>query len=338
MKTVFFGSPAAALPSLEAVLAAGHTVELVVTQPDKPAGRGRRLTPSPVKALALEKGLPVIEPARIRTDAAALERITAARPDVNLVVAYGQIIPRAVHYFPPYHSLNVHFSLLPKYRGAAPVQWTVLNGDAETGVSVIELDDRMDEGDILAVERTPVGPRETAAALEDRLAVLGARLLVTTLSRIDTVPHLRQNHALATLAPKVRKEDGRLDWARPADEIDRRVLALADRPGTYTSVQGRRMNVLQGQALGSIEGYWPIRPLDRQGAVRRMVRGTAGRAQAMAAPPGTVIWIDKPGLDVACGDGTAFLIEKVRPEGKGDMTAHAFSLGAKLSPGDLLGE
>jgi methionyl-tRNA formyltransferase len=312
MKTVFFGSPAAALPSLEAVLAAGHTVELVVTQPDKPAGRGRRLTPSPVKSLALEKGLPVIEPARIRTDAAALERITAAGPDVNVVVAYGQIIPRAVHYFPRYHSLNVHFSLLPKYRGAAPVQWTVLNGDAETGVSIIELDDRMDEGDILAVERTPVGPRETAAALEDRLAVQGARLLVTTLSRIDTVPHLRQDHALATLAPKVRKEDGRLDWARPADEIDRRVLALADRPGTYTSFGGLRLSVLEGRI------WYASVPADER--------------------TGRILSVGKPGIAVGCGGGTAFLIEKVRPEGKGDMTAHAFSLGAKLSPGDLLGE
>lgn len=312
MKTVFFGSPAAARPSLEALLAAGHTVELVVTQPDKPAGRGRRLAPSAVKALALEKGLPVIEPARIRTDAAALERITAAGPDVNVVVAYGQIIPRAIHYFPRYHSLNVHFSLLPKYRGAAPVQWTVLNGDAETGVSIIELDDRMDEGDILAVERTPLGPRETAAALEDRLAVLGARLLITTLGRIDAVSRIRQDHALATLAPKVRKEDGRLDWARSADEIDRRVLALAARPGTYTSFGGRRLGVLEGR-------IWNASDLS-------------------GAAPGRVLSVGKPGIAAACADGTAFLIEKVRPEGKGDMTAHAFSLGAKLSPGDLLGE
>src|SRR5512135_3486365 len=208
MRIVFFGSPASALPTFEALLAAGHEIALVVTQPDKPAGRGRQLTPSAVKALALERGIPSIEPVRIRTDEAAAARIRTARPDVNVVVAYGQIIPHGVHAFPPFRSLNVHFSLLPRYRGAAPVQWAVLNGDAETGVTIIELDDRMDEGDILAEERVTVGPRETAAALETRLAGIGARLLVGTLARIGKVHHSPQDHARATLAPKFRKEDG----------------------------------------------------------------------------------------------------------------------------------
>ncbi len=336
MRIVFFGSPGAALPCLAALLDAGHTVPLVVTQPDKPAGRGRRLASSAVKAFALERGIPTIEPVRIRSDEAALERLRAAAPDVHVVVAYGQIIPRSIHYFPPRHSLNVHFSLLPRYRGAAPVQWTVLNGDPETGVTVMELDDRMDEGDILAQERTAVGPRETAAALEERLARLGAGLLIATLARLDSVPRVRQDHALATLAPKFRKEDGRIDWSRPADEIDRRVLALADRPGVFTLVQGRRVNILRGRALGSIEGYWPIRQLDHQG-VARWVRGTASRAQAMAAPPGTVFWVDKPGLEIACGAGTAYLVEDLQPEGKGPMSAYAFSLGARLAPGGGLG-
>ena len=167
MKTVFFGSPAAALPALEALLAAGHTVELVVTQPDKPAGRGRRL-PSAVKTFAAERRIPVVTPAKIRTDEDARERIVAAGPDINVVVAYGQIIPHAVHFFPPHHSMNVHFSLLPKYRGAAPVQWTVLNGDAESGVTIIELSDRMDEGDILARERVFLAPRASAPAFSSR--------------------------------------------------------------------------------------------------------------------------------------------------------------------------
>ena len=239
MKIVFFGSPAAALPSLRSLLDAGHSVELVVTQPDKPAGRGRKPAPSAVKAFALERRIPVIEPARIRTDETALERIRAAGPDVNVVVAYGQIIPHAVHFFPRHHSLNVHFSLLPKYRGAAPVQWTVLNGDAESGVTIIELNDRMDEGDILAQERVAVEPRETACALEARLAVLGAGLLVSTLARIDGWPPLKQDDSAATLAPKIRKEDGRVSWADTAGAIDRKVLALADRPGVFTSSEGR---------------------------------------------------------------------------------------------------
>ena len=311
MKTVFFGSPPAALPSLEALLAAGHAVELVVTQPDKPAGRGRRLVPSAVKVFAVERGFPVIEPAKIRTDEAARERIVAAGPDVNIVVAYGQIIPRAVHYFPPRHSLNVHFSLLPKYRGAAPVQRTVLNGDVETGVTLIELDDRMDEGDILAQERVAVGPRESARDLETRLARLGAGLLVRTLARVDTVPRVRQDGAAASLAPKIRKEDGRVVWTETAAVVDRKVLALADRPGVFTAIAGKRMNILRGRPVGP--------------------PGTA-------ADPGTILGVVKAGLEVACGAGTAYLIEELQPEGRGAMSAYAFSLGTKLSPGDILGE
>ena len=314
MRIVFFGSPAAALPSLESLLAAGHTVELVVTQPDKPAGRGRKLAPSAVKAFALARGIPVIEPARIRTDEPALERIRAAGPDVNVVVAYGQIIPHAVHYFPRHHSLNVHFSLLPKYRGAAPVQWTVLHGDAESGVTIIELDDRMDEGDILAQERVDVGPRESASALETRLAVLGAGLLVSTLARIDRLPRVKQDDSAVTLAPKIRKEDGRLSWAETAAAVDRKVLALAERPGVFTPIAGKRVNIVRGRAVGSAE---------------------CALSDA-AADPGTVLRIGKAGLEVACGAATSYLIEELQPEGKGVMSAHAFSLGTKIAPGDTL--
>jgi methionyl-tRNA formyltransferase len=316
MKIVFFGSPAAALPSLEALIGAGHSIGLVVTQPDKPAGRGRRLVPSAVKAFAAARGIPVIEPARIRTDEAARERIVAARPDANIVVAYGQIIPRAVHFFPPRHSLNVHFSLLPKYRGAAPVQWTVLNGDAESGVTIIELNDRMDEGDILAQERVAVAPRETAAALEIRLAGIGARLLVRTLARIDVIPRLKQDDALATPAPKIRKEDGRVVWSESASAVDRKVLALAARPGAFTFLGARRLNILRGRPAGSADAL-PAAP---------------------GPGPGAILAVGKYGLAVACGAGSAYIIEELQPEGKGAMSAHAFSLGTKLAPGDQLGK
>jgi methionyl-tRNA formyltransferase len=311
MKTVFFGSPPAALPSLRSLLEAGHTVELIVTQPDKPAGRGRKLQPSAVKAFAVERGIPVIEPAKIRTDGPALERVRAAAPDVNVVVAYGQIIPNAVHALPRHRSLNVHFSLLPKYRGAAPVQWTILNGDAESGVTVIELDDRMDEGDILAVKCVPVGPRETARELEDRLAILGAELLLGTLDRIDSVDRVKQDHGLATLAPKIKKEDGRIRWEDDARDVDRRVRALAGRPGVFTFFKGRRIGVLSGRNVGT---------------------ANAGLA------PGTIFKIGKAGLTVACGGGTAYLVEELQPEARGPMPAHVFSLGTKIDPGDRLGD
>lgn len=310
MKIVFFGSPSAALPSLRALLGAGHAVALVVTQPDKPAGRGRKLQPSAVKAFAVERGIPVIEPAKIRTDESALERVRAAAPDVNVVVAYGQIIPNAVHYFPFYHSLNVHFSLLPKYRGAAPVQWAILNGNTESGVTIIELNDKMDEGDILAFKRVPVGPRETARELEVRLAVLGAELLLGTLARIDSVVRVKQDDARATLAPKIKKEDGRIRWELNAVTVDRKVRALAERPGVYTFFGGRRINLLRGRDLES-----------------------GGRA----AEPGQVIAVGKTGLTVACGSGTAYLVEDLQPEGKNAMSAYVFSLGTKIDPGDSLG-
>jgi len=310
MKIVFFGSPAAALPSLRGLVGAGHTIELIVTQPDKPAGRGRKLQPSAVKSFAVERGIPVIEPAKIRTDGSALERVRSAAPDLNVVVAYGQIIPNAVHALPAHRSLNVHFSLLPKYRGAAPVQWTILNGDPESGVTVIELDDRMDEGDILAMKRVPVGPRETARELEERLAGLGASLLLETIERIDAVTRTVQDHSLATLAPKIRKEDGRIRWEEAAPAVDRRVRALADRPGAYTFLKGRRIGILRGRALET---------------------ASAGQAQ------GTVLAIGKDGLTIGCGGGTAYLVEELQPEGKGPMAAHVFSLGTRIDPGDRLG-
>ena len=315
MRIVFFGSPAAALPSLGALLDAGHAVALVVTQPDKPAGRGRRLAPSAVKAFAVERGIPVIEPARIRTDEAALERIRAAGPDVNVVVAYGQIIPHAIHYFPRHRSVNVHFSLLPKYRGAAPVQWTILNGDAESGVTIIELSDRMDEGDVLAQERVAVEPRETASALASRLAVLGAGLLLSTLARLDRLPRAKQDDSAATLAPKIRKEDGRLSWTETAGAVDRRVLALAERPGVFTVIGGKRVNIVRGHAVDSPE----CPPPDPE------------------ADPGTVLRVGKTGIEVACSAATSYLIEELQPEGKAVMTAHAFSLGTRIAPGDIVG-
>jgi methionyl-tRNA formyltransferase len=310
MKTVFFGSPPAALPSLRGLLDAGHTVELVVTQPDKPAGRGRKLQPSAVKAFAMERGIPTIEPLKIRTDASALGRIRAAAPDVGIVVAYGQIIPNAIHTLPSRKSLNVHFSLLPKYRGAAPVQWTILNGDAESGVTIIELNDRMDEGDILALRRVPVGPRETAGELEARLSGLGAELLLETLGRIDDIPRVGQDNTLASLAPKVRKEDGRISWAERADVVDRKVRALGEKPGAFTFYGEKRVLVLRG------------RDLEHPGP---------------GGEPGRVVATGKAGLTVSCGAGTAYLIEELRPEGRNAMTAHVFSLGTKIGPGDLLG-
>jgi methionyl-tRNA formyltransferase len=309
MRIVFFGSPASALPSFRKLLDGHHSVGLVITQPDKPAGRGRRMTSSPVKVFAVERGIPVIAPEKIRKDDSVLPRIRDAGPDIQVVVAYGQIIPASIIDYPRHHSLNVHFSLLPKYRGAAPVQWAILNGELETGVTIIELNERMDEGDILAQAKTRIWPRETAGELETRLADLGAGLLLQTLEDVGSLPRLPQDHGRASLAPKIQKEDGRLGWSESAESIDRKVRALTERPGTFTFFRGRRLQVHKGLPL------------------------EAGRP---GARPGEVLDAGRDGLKVACGSESAYLIEELQPEGKKRMSAYEFRLGAKLNPGELL--
>ena len=310
MRIVFFGSPEAALPSLRGLIEAGHSVELVVTQPDKPAGRGRKLTPCAVKRFAAEKGLPVAQPVRVRKDEGFLERLAAARPDVNVVVAYGQIMPGLVIDLPHYRSLNVHFSLLPRYRGASPVSWAILRGETRTGVTIFELNERMDEGDVLAMEATDIGPRETARELESRLAGIGAGLMARTLAGIDTARRVPQNHAEATLAPKLRKEDGLIDWTADARAIDRKVRAFDPWPSAFTFLGKVRLQVRRGFPLNSVAG---------------------------AATPGTVIAIGKCGLEIACGKGTVYRIERLHPEGRAEMDAHAFALGGHIRPGDFFG-
>jgi methionyl-tRNA formyltransferase len=310
MRIVFFGSPEAALPSLRQLLAAGHSVELVVTQPDRPAGRGRKLTPCPVKRFAAERGLPVVQPVRVRKDEGFLERLAAAGPDVNVVVAYGQIMPGPVIDLPRYRSLNVHFSLLPRYRGGSPVSWAILRGETRTGVTIFELNERMDEGDILAMEATDIGPRETARELESRLAEIGAGLMVRTLADIDTARRVPQNPAEATLAPKLRKEDGLIDWTAEARAVDRKARAFDPWPTAFTFLGGVRLQVR---------------------------RGLLSDAAAGGREPGTVIAVGKNGVDIACGGGTVYRIERLRPEGKAEMDAYAFALGGNVRPGDSFG-
>ncbi|HEX2696015.1 MAG TPA: methionyl-tRNA formyltransferase [Acidobacteriota bacterium] len=310
MRIVFFGSPEAALPTLRRVLEEGHSVELVVTQPDKPAGRGRKLTPCPVKRFATERGLPVVQPVRVRKDEGFLERLAAARPDVNVVVAYGQIMPGPVIYLPPDRSLNVHFSLLPRYRGASPVAWAILRGETMTGVTIFELNERMDEGDVLAREATDIGLRETARELESRLAEIGAWLMARTLADIGAARRVPQTHADATLAPKLRKGDGLIDWTADAGAIDRKVRAFDPWPTAFSFLGGVRLQVRRGLPSGAAAG---------------------GRE------PGTVIAVGKSGLDIACGGGTVYRIERLRPEGKAEMDAHAFALGGHIRPGDIFG-
>ncbi len=307
MKIAFFGSPETARLCLERILDAGHSVALVITQPDRPAGRGRRLRPSPVKRFSLERGIPVLEPARIRRDPDVLGALERSSPDINVVVAYGQIIPASIIYLPRFNSLNLHFSLLPHYRGAAPVQWALYRGESETGVTVFELNEKMDEGPILTQRPLPILPGENAPHLESRLADLGTELLLETIARIQTLKPVPQDHTMATYAPLLKKEDGRIDWTRPAESIDRQVRAFRPWPSVYAFLNRQRIKILAGLRLADT-GY----------------RG---------GDPGEIQAAGPEGLDVLCGGGSIYRIQILQPENKPAMPAHAFALGARLGPG-----
>ena len=310
MRAVFFGSPDAALPSIRALLDGGCEIPLVVTQPDRPSGRGKHRHVVAVKRFALERGLSVIQPEKIRKDPDILDRLKAAAADIHVVVAYGQIIPMSIIALPRLWTINVHFSLLPRHRGAAPVAAAILAGDARTGVTIFRLNEKMDEGDILATAETDIGPRETAGELEDRLAELGASLLSETLGKIESLVPRPQDPTQATLAPKIRKEEGHLDWRRPAVEIDRRVRAMTPRPTAHTHFKNGRLIVLSGELVED--------------------DGLAGQA------PGKVVGLSKKGILIACGDKTGYRITAVRPENRPAMSAHAYTLGGRIGTGDLM--
>jgi methionyl-tRNA formyltransferase len=310
MKVVFLGSGAFAIPSLEALLDGGHEVAAVVTQPDKEKGRGRALAPPPLKPVALARGLTVLQPRRVK-EPAAQEALRALEPEIQVIVAYGQILPTSVIEIPPRRTVNVHGSLLPRYRGAAPVQWAIVNGEAETGVTTMLIDAGLDTGPTLLARSTSIGDDENAEALEQRLAVLGAGLLLDTLTGLEdgTVTPTPQDHERATHAPIIRKEDGIIDWTRPADAIARRVRGFHAWPGATTTSGGRGLRVLRARPLG----------------------GSAGET------PGTLVLADREGLHVACGEGSRLLLIEVQPESRHAMLATAFAAGARLSPGARFG-
>jgi methionyl-tRNA formyltransferase len=261
------------VPSLRALHSAGHEIALVVTQPDRP-GHRMRVTPPPVKIAAVELGLPVYQPERIR-DTEAMERLHSVDPDLLIVVAYGQILPRSVLSIPRLGAINVHASLLPRHRGAAPIARAILAGDGETGVTIMKMDERLDHGPVLAMRATAIGEHEDAVALTSRLAELGAELLVKTLENLDEVREVEQDHARANLAPKLTKEEGELEWSLGAREIDRRVRGLQPWPGATLPTARGRVKVLEGHVEG--ERYVPdlVQLPGRKPAPAKQVLGDA---------------------------------------------------------------
>jgi methionyl-tRNA formyltransferase len=308
VRVVFLGSGSFAIPSLTALLDAGHEVAAVVTQPDKEKGRGRTVTAPPVKPVAEARGLPVLQPRRVK-EPEAQAALRALAPDVQVVVAYGQILPTSVIEIPRLRTVNVHGSLLPRYRGAAPVQWAIVRGERETGVTTMLIDAGLDTGPTLLARREPIRDDDTADVLEARLAALGAEVLLATLDGLaaGTLSAVAQDQERATLAPIIRKEDGIVDWTTPAAEIERRVRGFHPWPGAGTTLAGRGLRVLRA----------------------RVAEG--------GGDPGTVVAVDREGVHVACGSGTRLVLLDVQPESKRAMPAAAFAQGARLAAGARLG-
>lgn len=304
MRIVFMGTPDFAVPCLQRLLEDGHEVPAVFTQPDKPVGRHAVLTPPPVKQLALSHGIPVYQPTKMR-DGTAAALLRELAPDCLVVVAYGRILPQEILDVPPRGCVNIHGSLLPRYRGAAPIQWSVIRGETVTGVTSMFMDAGMDTGDIIDTLTTPIGENETAGELFERLAPLGARLLSTTLAAIadGTVTRRPQNDAEATMAPMLEKAMGRLDLTRPARELHNQVRGMNPWPGAFCTAGGKTLKIHEA------------------------------RVAAGSGAPGTLLCADP--VTVACGEGALQLVT-VQPEGKPRMAAEAWLRGARLPQGARL--
>jgi methionyl-tRNA formyltransferase len=313
MRVVFVGTSAFALPSLAALLASRHAVAGVLSQPDRPQGRGRKVLPSPVKAEALARGLAVWTPERAG-DPAFLDTLRGAAPDAVAVASYGQFLTQAFLDLPPRGCVNVHPSLVPRYRGASPVEHAILNGDAVTGVSIFRIVLKMDAGPVYARREEPVRPDETAGELEARLAALGGRLLVEVLDAIEagTATAEPQDETAAVRAPKLSKEDGRIDWTQPAARAACRIRAMNPWPCACALFRGAH----------------------HAGPVRvSLLRAVPAEGEPAAAAPGTVLAAGKDGLVVAAGDG-AVRVTEVQPEGKKAMKAGDFANGYRVRVGD----
>jgi methionyl-tRNA formyltransferase len=312
LRFIFMGTPDLACASLRALMNwPGGRVVPVVTQPDRPKGRDLKLQPSPVKELALSASLPVLQPERAR-DEHFLEELRRFQPDLIAVAAFGQILPESLLALPRFGCLNVHTSLLPRYRGAAPIQWAILNGDAETGVTIMKIDAGLDTGGIVAQIRTPIGPKDTSETLHDRLAQIGAELLVRTLPDYvaGSIQPRPQPAEGVVHAPKIQKQDGRIDWARPARTIWNRVRGLMPWPGAFT--------FLPAQPQPHLLKIWQAEVVESSGA------------------PGEILQADKAGIVVGCGQ-QALRVLMLQREGGRRLTAQQFLAGHTLARGDRLG-
>jgi methionyl-tRNA formyltransferase len=308
LKLVFCGTPAFAVPSLRALLADSYfQVAAVVTQPDRPRGRGKKTASSPVKDAALEAGISVYQPEKIKSES-SLDYFKRLMPDVVVIIAYGQIIPPSLIAIPRLGWINLHGSLLPKYRGAAPINWAIVNGEKLTGLTTMQIDAGLDTGPMLLKYQTGIGPDETALDLYAQLAEAGAPLIVETLKKLDRgeIAPTPQDNSQASLAPPLKKEDGRIDWLLPAPNIYNRIRGLQPWPGAFTTFRGATCRI------------WgkPLKPV------------------AAGGKPGIILPTQEDGLLVICGGSTVLHVEQVQLEGRNRISDREFMNGARIEPGE----
>ena len=315
MRAVFMGTPEIAATVLKSVLASRHEVIAVVTQTDKPKGRGHEMAFPPVKEVALEAGIPVFQPQRAK-DEAFIEELRALNPDIILVAAYGKLLPKAILDMPKFGCINVHASLLPKYRGASPIQWAVLNGDEKSGVTIMHMAETMDTGDIIMAEEVILAADETAGTLHDKLAEIGGPLLITAMEALETgrAPRIRQNEEEATHVKMLDKTMGNIDFNKSALQLERWIRGLNPWPTAYTKLEGKMCKLWKAEVLSAEEL-------------------TKEEKNFM---PGTVLRVEKENFDVLTGEGV-LRIKELQLEGKRKMTAEEFLRGFKLEAGTVLG-
>lgn len=321
MKVVFYGTPDFALPTLERLLESKHEVVAVVTQPDRPAGRGRKLTPPPIKVRAEAEGLPIFQYKSAR-DPELAEKLKEFSPDVAVVVAYGNILPKSLLDLPKHGSLNVHASLLPKYRGAAPIQWAVVRGETKTGVTIMQMDEGLDTGPMVAVAEVDILEDDDAISLAYMLSLQGASLMVEVLDELESHGHLHaqeQDHANATKAPMISKDDARIDWSKPAEQIILLVRGFLPWPKAWTYLKDNRLSVTAAEACAP--EWVPGNTFDERIPIGAIVEVLKGR-----------------GFAVKCGHNSVMLVKRVRIEGKPEMSAVDAVNGGLLKLGDIFSQ
>jgi methionyl-tRNA formyltransferase len=340
VRIIFAGTPPFAAAALDTLADAGHDIVLVLTQPDRPAGRGMKLTPSAVKQAALARGLPVSQPASLKTPEAQSE-LRAAAADVMVVAAYGLILPQAVLDLPRLGCLNIHASLLPRWRGAAPIQRAILAGDTETGITIMQMDAGLDTGAMLLKTPVPILETDTAASLHDTLAAAGASAIVAALANYPSLVPQTQDDTQATYAAKLSKEEARLDWHQSAEVLARAVRAYNPAPGAWTLLDGAPLKIWSAQAVADVGVLMDADPRSAQAAVASYApQGDSDPLRAEARvesyAPGEVLPAGADRLVIACGSG-ALVLQEIQPAGSKRMSAAAFLAGRPVLPGTRFG-